>query len=91
MNWKESIKEALGMLEKSDRGIIFLDMYNKVIHPSDAAFYKQEVYPKDLVKTLEDHFSSMGLPLKDPEVRKDLIELIQKYEEAKLRRPKKII
>lgn len=91
MNWEKVVKESLEMLEKSDRGIIFLNMYNQIIHPADAAFRGEEVYPKDLVKTLEDQFSTLGLPLKNPEFRKNLIELIEKYETAKKRHPKKLL
>ncbi|WP_289031350.1 hypothetical protein [uncultured Algoriphagus sp.] len=89
MNFRKLVKESISMLEKSDKGIIFQDIDNQVIHVADAAFYGKTVFPKDLIKALNDNFNFSGFPLDDPQFRKDLILLIDKYEEAVKHKPRK--
>lgn len=82
MNLKKLVKESLALLEKADKGVIFQDFDNRIIHVADAAFYGKQVYPKDLIKTLDENFSISGFPLSDSQFRRDVLELIQKYEES---------
>ncbi|WP_026947138.1 hypothetical protein [Algoriphagus marincola] len=82
MNFRKLVKESLSMLEKSDKGVIFQDIDNQIIHVADAAFYKKKVYPKDLIRTLNDNFNLSGFPIDDSQFRKELLELIEKYESA---------
>ncbi len=89
MNFKKLVKESLSMLEKSDKGIIFHDIDNQVVYVADAAFYSKKVYPKNLIKTLNDNFNLSGFPIDDPTFRKELIELVEKYEFAVKHQPKK--
>ena len=77
------------MLEKSDQGIIFQDIDNQVVHVADAAFYRKEVFPKDLLQLLQSNFAMSGFPLNDPEFRKDVKELLEKYESALAQKPRK--
>lgn len=89
MSFRKLVKESISMLDKSDKGVIFQDIDNQIIHVADAAFYKKSVYPKDLIKTLNDNFNISGFPLDDPQFRKDLIQLIGKYEDAIKHKPRK--
>lgn len=89
MDFRKLVKESLSMLDKSDQGIIFLDIHNQVIHVADAAFYGKEVFPKDLLLLLQTNFSMSGFPLEDPQFRKDLRELLDKYESALAQKPRK--
>lgn len=82
MSFRKLVKESISMLDKSDKGIIFQDFDNQVIHVADAAFYGKQVYPKDLIKTLNENFNLAGFPIDDPNFRKELSELIEKYEFA---------
>lgn len=79
------------MLEKSDQGVIFQDFDNQVVHVADAAFYGKTVFPKDLIKALNENFNISGFPLDDAQFRKDLILLINMYEEAIKHKPRKKI
>lgn len=78
------------MFEKSDKGVIFLNMYNHIIHPADAAFKKEKVFPKNLIKTVEEHFQSIGFPISDPKFRNELDQLLKLYDESKRHQPKKL-
>jgi hypothetical protein len=89
MDFRKLVKESLSMLEKSDQGIIFQDIDNQVIHVADAAFYGKEVFPKNLIQLLQTNFSVSGFPLDDPQFRKDMRELLDKYESALAQKPKK--
>ncbi|AMQ56459.1 hypothetical protein [Algoriphagus sanaruensis] len=89
MTIRKLVKESINMLDKSDKGIIFQDFDHQVVHVADAAFYGKQVYPKDLVKTLNENFNLSGFPLDDASFRKELLELIDKYEYAVKHRPKK--
>ncbi len=89
MNFRKLVKESLSMLEKSDKGIIFQDIDNQIVHVADAVFYGKKVYPKNLIKTLNDNFNLSGFPIDDPSFRKELIELIEKYEYAIKHQPRK--
>ena len=89
MDFKKLVKESLSMLDKSDQGIIFQDMHNQVVHVADAAFYGKEVFPKDLLQLLQTNFSMSGFPIDDPQFRKDVRELLDKYESALAQKPKK--
>ena len=76
MDFRKLVKESLSMLEKSDQGIIFQDIDNRVVHVADAAFYQKEVFPKDLIQLLQTNFGMSGFPLNDPEFRKEVKELL---------------
>jgi hypothetical protein len=89
MDFRKLVKESLSMLDKSDQGIIFQDMHNQVVHVADAAFYGKEVFPKDLLQLLQSNFSMFGFPLDDPQFRKDLRVLLDKYESAVTQKPRK--
>lgn len=94
MNFRKLVGESLSMLEKSDKGIIFQDWDNQVVHVADAAFYGKQVFPKNLVKILDENFNISGFPIDDPQFRKDIKELLEKYEEAakhKLRRKQLVL
>lgn len=90
MNKVNLIKESLDLLEKSDRSVIFQTFDNKIVHVADAAFKKEKVYPKNVVKVIEENFSVVGMPIADPNFRKDLVNFIKWYEEAKQHQPKKM-
>jgi hypothetical protein len=89
MDFRKVIKESLSMLEKSDQGIIFQDINNQVVHVADAAFYGKEVFPKDLIQILKSNFAMSGFPIDDPQFRKEVRELLDKYESALAQKPKK--
>ena len=88
MSIRKLVKESISLLDKSDQGVIFLDFDNQIIHVADAAFYEKKVYPKDLIKTLNENFVISGFPIDDPQFRLELKELILKYEEAIKNKPR---
>ncbi len=89
MDFRKLVKESLSMLDKSDQGVIFQDMHSQVVHVADAAFYGKEVYPKDLLELLQSNFGMSGFPLEDSQFRKDLRELLDKYETALAQKPRR--
>jgi hypothetical protein len=89
MNFRKLVKESLSMLDKSDKGIIFQDIDNQIVHVADAAFYGKQVYPKNLVQILNDNFNMSGFPIDDPKFRKDILELLGKYEFAAKQKTRK--
>jgi hypothetical protein len=91
MKFKNLVKESLDLLEKSDQGIVFQTFDNQFIHVADAAHYSKEVYPTDLVKALDEMFESAGFPIKEKAFRDDLKDLLDRYEKAKMRRPKRLL
>jgi hypothetical protein len=88
MNFRKLVKESLSMLDKSDKGIIFQDINNQLVHVADAAFYKKAVFPKNLVKILDENFNLSGFPIDDPQFRKEVLELLEKYEMAAREKPR---
>ena len=88
MNFRKLIKESLSMLDKSDKGIIFQDIDNQIVHVADAAFYGKQVIPKNLIQILNDNFNMSGFPIDDPQFRKDILELLEKYEVAAKQKPR---
>ena len=89
MNFRKLVKESLSMLDKSDKGIIFQDIDNQIVHVADAAFYGKQVFPKNLVQILNDNFNMSGFPIDDPQFRKDIVELLEKYEVAAKQKTRK--
>lgn len=89
MNFRKLLKESLSMLDKSDKGIIFQDIDNQIVHVADAAFYGKQVIPKNLVQILNENFAMSGFPIDDPQFRKDLRGLLDKYESALAHKPRK--
>lgn len=89
MNFRKLVKESLSMLDKSDKGIIFQDIDNQIVHVADAAFYGKQVFPKDLIQILNENFNMSGFPIDDPQFRKEVVDLVGKYELAAQQKTRK--
>jgi hypothetical protein len=76
------------MLDKSDKGIIFQNIDNQIVHVADAAFYGKQVFPGNLIQILNENFAMYGFPIDDPQFRKDILELLGKYELAAKQKPR---
>lgn len=89
MSLKKIVENALEMLEKADDGIVFMDMYNNLIHPADAAFKGQLVYPYNAKKFIEESFKQNGIDLNDKDLRLKLIKLLLSFEQIEANKSRK--
>jgi hypothetical protein len=89
MGLKKIVENALEMFEMADDGIVFMDMYNQLIHPADAAFKGQMVYPYNAKKFIEESFKQNGLDLQDKDLRLKLIKLLLTFEQIEANKSRK--
>lgn len=89
MSIKKVVENALEMFKKADDGIVFLDMYNNLIHPADAAFKGQVVYPYNAKKFIEESFRQNGLDLQDKDLRLKLVKLLLTFEQIEANKSRK--
>ncbi len=89
MSIKKVVENALNLLEKADDGIVLMNMYNEVIHPADAAFKSQVVYPYNAKSFIEESFKQNGIDLKDKDLRFMLIKLLLTFEQMEANKVRK--
>ncbi|WP_339755202.1 hypothetical protein [Algoriphagus aquimarinus] len=89
MSLKKVIENALEMLDKADNGIVLMNMYNEVVHPADAAFKGEAVYPYNAKQFIEESITQNGLDLRDKDLRLKLLKLILILEEAETNKSRK--
>lgn len=88
MSIKKVVENALNLLEKADDGIVLMDMYNEVVHPADAAFKGQLVYPYN-AKSFIEEFKQNGIDLKDKDLRLMLMKLLLSFEQMEAKKVRK--
>jgi hypothetical protein len=81
MSIKKVVENALHLLDKADDGIVLMDMYNQVVHPADAAFKGQVVYPYNAKTFIVESFRQNGIDLSDRDLRLMLIKLLLSFEQ----------
>lgn len=86
---KKIIENALEVLEKADDGIVLMNMYNEIVHPADAAFRKETVYPSNAKKFIEESLTQSGLDIRDKDLRLKLLKLILIFEEMDANKSRK--
>lgn len=89
MSLKKVIENALVMLDKAEDGIVLMNMYNEVVHPADAAFRGEAVYPYNAKAFIEESLTQNGLDLRDKNLRLKLLKLILILEEAEANKSRK--
>ena len=89
MSLKKVIENALEMLDKADNGIVLMNMYNEVIHPADAAFRGEAVYPYNAKAFIVESLSQNGLDLKDKDLRLKLLKLLLTFEQLEANKSRK--
>ena len=89
MSLKKVIENALVMLDKADNGIVLMNMYNEVVHPADAAFKGEAVYPYNAKAFIEESLTQNGLDLWDKDLRLKLLKLILILEETESNKSRK--
>lgn len=89
MSLKKVIENALVMLDKAEDGIVLMNMYNEVVHPADAAFKGEAVYPYNAKAFIEESLSQNGLDLRDKDLRMKLLKLILILEETEANKSRK--
>lgn len=77
------------MLDKADNGIVLMNMYNEVVHPADAAFKGEEVYPYNAKAFIEESLKQNGLDLRDKDLRLKLIKLLLTFEQLEANKSRK--
>jgi hypothetical protein len=89
MSIKKVVENALNLLDKADDGIVLMNMYNEVVHPADAAFKGQMVYPYNAKYFIEESFRQNGIDLKDKELRLMLLKLLLSFEQMEANKVRK--
>lgn len=89
MSIKKVVENALNLLDKADDGIVLMNMYNEVVHPADAAFKGQTVYPYNAKSFIEESFRQNGIDLKDKELRLMLLKLLLSFEQMEANKARK--
>jgi len=86
---KNVLENALNLLEKADNRIVLMNMYTEVVHPADAAFKGQVVYPYNAKSFIEESFKQNGIDLKDKDLRLMLLKLLLSFEQMEANKLRK--
>jgi len=89
MSLKKVIENALEMMDKADNGIVLMNMYNEIIHPADAAFKGEVVYPYNAKSFIEESFKQNGLDIRDKDLRLKLMKLLLTFEQLEAKKSRK--
>ncbi len=89
MSIKKVVENALNLFEKADDGIVLMNMYNEVVHPADAAFKRELVYPYNAKSFIEESFRQNGIDLKDKDLRLMLMKLLLTFEQLEANKVRK--
>lgn len=79
-DWSKVINNAVEVLQKSDNGIVLLDMYNNILTPEEAAFNKITVTPYNALKFIQQQFASLGFDIYQKENRIKMIALLEEID-----------
>lgn len=79
-DWSKVINNAVEVLQKSDNGIVLLDMYNNILTPEEAAFNKIKVTPYNALKFIQQQFASLGFDIYQKENRIKMIALLEEID-----------
>ncbi|SDD18757.1 hypothetical protein SAMN04488104_101817 [Algoriphagus faecimaris] len=79
-DWSKVINNSIEILQKSDNGIVLLDMYNTILTPEEAAFNKVTVTPYNALKFIQQQFSALGFDIYKKENRIKMIALLEEID-----------
>ncbi|KPQ09325.1 MAG: hypothetical protein HLUCCX10_16425 [Algoriphagus marincola HL-49] len=80
MDWSKAIDSSIEILQKSDRGIVLMDMYNNILTPEEAAFNKTTVTPYNALKFIQQQFAGLGFDVSKKENRIKMIALLEELD-----------
>lgn len=86
MNWSKVIDNSIEVLQKSDRGIVLMDMYNNILTPEEAAFNKISVTPYNALKFIQQQFVMLGFDVSKKENRIKMIALLEELDRLSIQR-----
>ncbi|NVK50348.1 MAG: hypothetical protein HWE09_11300 [Cyclobacteriaceae bacterium] len=86
MNWSKVIDNSIEVLQKSDRGIVLMDMYNNILTPEEAAFNKISVTPYNALKFIQQQFAMLGFDVSKKENRIKMIALLEELDRLSIQR-----
>ncbi|MDR7130631.1 uncharacterized protein YggL (DUF469 family) [Algoriphagus sp. 4150] len=77
------------MLDKADKGIVLMNMYNEVVHPADVAFKGEAEYHYNAKGFIEELLSQNGLNLRGKDLRLKLMKLLLTFEQMEANKSRK--
>ncbi|TDK47939.1 hypothetical protein [Algoriphagus formosus] len=80
MDWNKVINNSIEILQKSDRGVVLMDMYNNILTPEEAAFNKITVTPFNAMALIQKQFAALGFDIYKKENRIKMIALLEEID-----------